>query len=530
MKRLSIGLIILVLSWITLPAIAQRIYIDPGHFVGDGRCDLEIQTNLAVGLKLKKLLSMDKRWEIRMSRENGKVIESLVNRARDANEFNADLLISIHCNAVGKLCNTDRQATGTETFWCDHKKNRKLDPDGEKSKEFAHLVQKHMVNTGEWSCPNKPWQDCRRVVEDSSYLRDRNGNPYHLYILQNSQAPACLNEIGFVDNEADAEKLRDDRWREKFALAYRDAIYEFFQVRIPQLPRLVESISIQLFKGWNVISIPGTPVNSDPNSLVRPGSQIGLPLYRYKDVTGFQKVRQLKLGEGYWIYTHSHSEVIHIPYIPVDHYTISLEKGLNLIGSVSGKAVFDDFEGSARLERIVYRKDPIDKQYYHVLPGALKPGIGYYVYANHAGTLTVKVSAPAAPASFLTEPRISDVKFPTPPLMLSEAVQTPWSSKHFAPSTSKILTNFPNPFNPETWIPFQIKRESVVTIYIHNSTGQLVKKLEVGSRPAGVYDSRERAIYWNGMNEQGEPVSSGSYFYTLQAGDFQGTKKMLLLK
>ena len=212
MKSLSKGLIILVLCWIALPTIAQRIYIDPGHFVGDARTDLEIETNLAVGLKLKKLLAMEERWEISMSRENGKVNVSLADRVKDANESNADLLISIHCNAGG--------GTGTETFWCDHKIGGSFDPDGEKSKGFAQLVQKHMVDRGKW--------DNRRVVEDSSYLRDRNGNPYHLYILRNSQAPACLNEIGFVDHDEDSKKLADDEWREKFALAYRDAIYEYF--------------------------------------------------------------------------------------------------------------------------------------------------------------------------------------------------------------------------------------------------------------------------------------------------------------
>ena len=516
MKSLTRSLIILFLCWTALPAIAQNIYIDPGHFDGDGRCPLEIETNLAVGLKLKELLSMDERWEIEMSRGNGKVIKSLAARAQDANEFNAHLFLSIHCNALGNECHVDLQPNGTETFWCEDKIPGSDDPDGEDSQRFARLVQKHMVDRGKWFS--------RRVAEDFAYLG------HHLAVLRLSHAPACLNEIGFVTNAEDRRKLEDDKWREQFALAYRDAIYEFFQVQLPQLPRSVESISIRLFKGWNVISIPGMPVNSNPNSLVRPGSQIALPLYRYKTVTGFQKVRQLKLGEGYWIYTHSRSEVIHIPYIPADHYTISLEKELNLIGSVSGKAAFDDFEGTARLKRMVIRKDPIDKQFYHVLPGALKPGIGYYVYANRAGTLTVKVSAPAAPASFLTEPRISNIKFPTPPPTPFEAVQASWSRKNFVPNTSKVLANFPNPFNPETWIPFQLKQNGVVTIYIRNSAGHLVKKLEVGSIPAGVYDSKERAVYWDGTNEQGEPVSSGTYFYTLQTRDFQGTKKMLLLK
>ena len=525
MKSLTSGLIILVMCWVVPPTIAQRIYIDPGHFAGNAGTNLELQTNLAVGLKLKELLSMDERWEISMSRENGKVIDSLPDRVKDVNEFNADLLISIHCNASG--------GTGTETFWCDDKKDRSLDPDGKKSKEFAHLVQKHMVERGEWLD--------RRVVEDFSYLRDENGNLYHLYILQNSQAPACLNEIGFVDDVGDREKLADNEWREKFALAFRDAIYEYFdgqQPRINDPEDIVLDIrtdepaqltSIQLSHGWNVISIPGTPVNSDPHSLAEPGSQIIFPLYKYEDATGFQKVTQLKLGVGYWIKTNNpNGEVIQVPYTSADRYTITLKKGWNLIGSVSSRAAFDDFEGANRLDGRVLRWDPIDKEFHNVF--ALEPGVGYYVYARVPGTLTVKVGAPDSPAAFWTRPPVSTVELPGLPPMPFETVQTSWSRTNFVPSTSKVLTNFPNPFNPETWIPFQIKQERVVTIHIHNSAGQLVRTLEVGSRAAGVYDTKGRAVYWDGTNEQGEPVSSGTYFYTLQAGDFQGTKKMLLLK
>lgn len=215
------GLIILGLCWIALPVITcYRIYIDPGHYVGDDRTDLEIETNLAVGLKLKELLSTDERWEILMSRENGEVITSLADRAKHANEFKADLLISIHCNAGG--------GTGTETFWCDSKTDNSLDPDGKKSEKFARLVQRHMADRGKWHS--------RRVVEDYSYLKDENGKPYHLAILRYTRAPGCLNEIGFVDNNADCKKLKNDQWRCKFALAYRDAIYEYFGLKPPDTP------------------------------------------------------------------------------------------------------------------------------------------------------------------------------------------------------------------------------------------------------------------------------------------------------
>ena len=525
MKSLIKGLIILVLCWLALPTIAQKIYIDPGHFIGDGRCPLEIKTNLVVALKLKRLLPAAEGWEVAMSRENGKVIRALADRVRDANEFNADLLISIHCNGLGNDCNADLPVTGTETFWCDHKIAGSHDPDGEKSEKLARLVQKHMVKRGEWRN--------RRVVEDSSYLT------YHLYILQNSKAPACLNEIGFVNGAEDRKKLEDDEWCGRFALAYRDAIYEYFRRQLPiniNVPGNVETdepaqlISIQLSGGWNLISIPGTPLNPNPHSLAGPGSRIGFPLYEY-DPIGFQEVRELKLGKGYWIHTNNpNGEVIQVPYNSVDRYTIRLKKGWNLIGSVSGNAAFEDFEGSAQLAPSLLRMNPITKEFSQVFPGPLEPGIGYYVYVRVPGTLTVKVRGPGAPAALETERPISTTGLPIYPPLPFEILGTSLLSTNFVPTTNRVWANFPNPFNPETWIPFQIKQESVVTIQIHNSAGQLIKTLEVGSRDAGVYDTKERAVYWDGTNEQDEPVSSGTYFYTLQAGDFQSTKKMLLLK
>ncbi len=95
---------------------------------------------------------------------------------------------------------------------------------------------------------------------------------------------------------------------------------------------------------------------------------------------------------------------------------------------------------------------------------------------------------------------------------------------------NQLLQNFPNPFNPETWIPFRLANESRVTIHIHNSTGQLVRHLSLGTMPAGDYFSQSKAIHWDGRSQTGEPVSSGVYLYTINAGDFSATRKMLIRK
>ena len=98
------------------------------------------------------------------------------------------------------------------------------------------------------------------------------------------------------------------------------------------------------------------------------------------------------------------------------------------------------------------------------------------------------------------------------------------------PKETVLLPNYPNPFNPETWIPYQLSEPVAVDIAIYSADGQLVQRLFVGYQSAGRYESRHRAAYWDGRNETGELVASGLYFYTLTAGEFSETRKMLIRK
>ena len=98
------------------------------------------------------------------------------------------------------------------------------------------------------------------------------------------------------------------------------------------------------------------------------------------------------------------------------------------------------------------------------------------------------------------------------------------------PTETALLHNYPNPFNPETWIPYQLKTPSAVRIAIYNPHGILVRELSLGYQVAGRYTSRARAAYWDGRNTVGEPIASGLYFYTLTAGDFSATRRMVILK
>ena len=98
------------------------------------------------------------------------------------------------------------------------------------------------------------------------------------------------------------------------------------------------------------------------------------------------------------------------------------------------------------------------------------------------------------------------------------------------PTESALLPNYPNPFNPETWIPYQLSKPADVTLTIYAVNGQMVRRLALGHQPAGIYQTRGRAAYWDGKNEYGEPVASSVYFYTLTAGGFTATRKMLIRK
>lgn len=106
------------------------------------------------------------------------------------------------------------------------------------------------------------------------------------------------------------------------------------------------------------------------------------------------------------------------------------------------------------------------------------------------------------------------------------------TGSHPAPSSAQfnLRQNYPNPFNPETWIPYDLAKPSYVNIIIYSSTGEVVKMLDLGYKEAGFYGDKSKTAYWDGTDHAGQKVSSGVYFYTIQADGFTATRKMLLSK
>ena len=111
-----------------------------------------------------------------------------------------------------------------------------------------------------------------------------------------------------------------------------------------------------------------------------------------------------------------------------------------------------------------------------------------------------------------------------------EQLSAVWHDLSEIPTETALLPNYPNPFNPETWIPYHLAEPADVTLRIYAADGKQVRTLALGHQSAGIYENKSRAAYWDGRNTTGERVASGLYFYTLTAGDFAATKKMLIMK
>ncbi len=122
------------------------------------------------------------------------------------------------------------------------------------------------------------------------------------------------------------------------------------------------------------------------------------------------------------------------------------------------------------------------------------------------------------------------VRFNVTPEHLANAVLSVRLDGIGKPEQDLLLQNYPNPFNPETWIPYQLSGYGPVSVSIYDTTGALVRTLSLGIQSAGFYNSRGRAAYWDGRNDNGEHVSSGLYFYQLTTPTFHQTRRLVIIK
>jgi hypothetical protein len=100
----------------------------------------------------------------------------------------------------------------------------------------------------------------------------------------------------------------------------------------------------------------------------------------------------------------------------------------------------------------------------------------------------------------------------------------------FIPKETALLSNYPNPFNPETWIPYHLAHAADVTLTVYDTKGTVVHQWNLGQQPAGFYTTRAKAAHWDGDNGCGESVTSGVYFYQLRAGDYSALRRMVIVR
>jgi hypothetical protein len=141
----------------------------------------------------------------------------------------------------------------------------------------------------------------------------------------------------------------------------------------------------------------------------------------------------------------------------------------------------------------------------------------------------VRTSGEDAAERVLDAVQLRDVKFSDPNgRLLSARVTQP---RLVAPGVVTTLhANYPNPFNPETWIPYSLSEASEVTLRIYDARGGLVRTLDIGRSDAGHHISRAESAYWDGRNDLGEPVAGGVYFVELQAGGTRTMRRLALSK
>ena len=169
------------------------------------------------------------------------------------------------------------------------------------------------------------------------------------------------------------------------------------------------------------------------------------------------------------------------------------------------------------------RRDSLQSEWFGYQLTVVETAIGRGVQVGDILEVSVQSPDPqirAEPVSHAVTP--TDVE--NNRIILSELIA------YEVPTKTALLLNYPNPFNPETWIPYQLADGEVVTLRIYDARGALVRRMEMGHQLAGYYTNRERAAYWDGRNESGESVASGLYFYQLGTPSFRQLRRMLIVK
>jgi len=336
----------------------------------------------------------------------------------------------------------------------------------------------------------------------------------------------------------------------------------------------VRSVTVDLVEGWNLIGAPSDVEvgGSFPTSVITAGFTNESAVYGYSPASGYFSATELYPGNGYWVYNDSGASVAvdltQVRHLDVDGTSLfhpapptsalgwtaplTMELGDGTTRSVEIATGVDAKPGYDHLDLLMPPTPPIAN--YSELYIAVEDTVGRLMRsaqtAQQSGTewvLSARVQdddtvlrwqRPDLPAHWrLTiqgdapkDGRVVDMREEQSMRLGRGVHEYRVALSWVAPTRTRLLANYPNPFNPETWIPFELTQASDVAVRIYDSAGSLVRSFDLGHRAAGYYSSRADAAYWDGRNASGEAVASGVYVYELRAGDYHAIRRMLVLK
>ena len=330
------------------------------------------------------------------------------------------------------------------------------------------------------------------------------------------------------------------------------------------------SVTTTLSPGWNLVGAPATQNDSTPwggaTAAILTGGAANR-VFAFSSAAGYSVATTLQEGAGYWVLNPDATDSVvamtqarhlsgtttqffpapalsemawELPVVMRSREGAAREVTLASARDASGD--FDDFDlpqpppalGSDGGELYIRAPRPIRRMTRSVLPIGQGEGDWTIVANAPAGGATIEWDADLIPDHYRAilavdgEPR--DMRATRALRLNSGAHELRVVMSWTAPQATRALPNFPNPFNPETWIPFELDRAARVTVSVHDIRGALVRRLDLGYREAGYYTDRAAAAYWDGRNALGEPAASGVYVYILEAGEHRAARRMVIHK
>ena len=331
----------------------------------------------------------------------------------------------------------------------------------------------------------------------------------------------------------------------------------------------VRSVAVELAEGWNLI---GGPSDVDaggafPTSAITEHFANDNGVFGYSPSTGYFTVTELRPGAGYWVYNDSGAPVT-VDLTQTRHLAID---GSSLFhptpaASISWSVPLTMELGDGATRRVeIATSSGASRDYDRLdIPMPPRPPIANYseLFVAGDGAVTRLMrnaqTAERSGTEWVVSARVEEdtavLRWGPPGLPLGwrltldgggaavdmrerRSVRLGRGTREYrvalswvAPERTRLLPNYPNPFNPETWIPFELTAAADVAVRIYGGDGAVVRSFDLGHRAAGYYTGRGEAAYWDGRNSSGEAVASGVYVYELRAGDYHAIRRMLVLK